>query len=283
MTIVSGFLTGESAIICADSEEVISDYSKSSTQKIRIVNFHGGNWRMGIAGSGDGTYIDLFESEVMSELAPVQHYDHAKIVSTIRRVLRRIHQEYIWPRDPVDRPSIQFLIALQQIKPSSGRGLLMTQDAAVLTVMEYKSIGVGAYLADYLYKSLTPTVGITYNLSTAEACNLGILLLKEVKKSIQHCDGETNIAIFHGDGSFRWVLTSEINQVEWWLNQLQSNQMPITRSVLSPTITIGETKARLTRFADSVLRIKNSQTQPLPLIKKPTTKRSNSRKKADQQ
>ena len=60
MTIVVGFLTGDATILLTDSQEVISDYSKTTTQKIQLMNYYG-NWRLGIAAAADdATYATAF-------------------------------------------------------------------------------------------------------------------------------------------------------------------------------------------------------------------------------
>jgi hypothetical protein len=58
VTIVVGLMLGDSAIICADSQEVVSDYAKTTTQKIRTLHSPG-QWRIGLSGAGDSSGIDL--------------------------------------------------------------------------------------------------------------------------------------------------------------------------------------------------------------------------------
>jgi len=55
-TIISVFRQADFAILCADSQEVVSDYAKKETNKIKLINFYG-NWSMATAGAGDATFI----------------------------------------------------------------------------------------------------------------------------------------------------------------------------------------------------------------------------------
>jgi hypothetical protein len=257
VTIVTGFLTGSSAIICADSRETIADYAKSTTQKLRVTSY--GNWRIGIAGSSDSAqYLDLFQGELELRLAPVRDFDYVKIVSIIKSTLHQLHKQHIWLRR-WDRPSIQTLIALQGIIPTSSRALFVTQDSAVTPVSEYQSIGIGAYLANYLYERLSPSTGFTYNSPPDRMANLGVFILQQVKKSIQGCDGETTVAIFYGDGTFRYMTTDEVHEVESWMTRLDSILQPLWWHIANPSMNDSTFKGELERRFQKIESIRAAQ------------------------
>jgi hypothetical protein len=225
-------MTGNAVILSADSQEVVSDYSKTTTQKIRITEFFG-NWRLGVAGSGDAAYIDLFQQDLMMKLSPIKDFDYAKITSIIKATLHQLHKKHIWPRAQ-QKSVIQFLIAIQGIRPTSSRGLLATNDSALLRVAEYQSIGIGSYMADYVKGQLYPGPGAVYNAATAVVANTAVLILQQVKKAIHGCDGESLIAIFSGDGKLRWMTHDEVQEIEGWMDTFHTALLPMLMTVANP-------------------------------------------------
>ncbi len=110
MTICVGFEIGTAAILCTDSQEVVSDYSKTTTQKIQTTDYFG-NWRMGIAGAGDAAYLDSFQQGLQAVLGIVKEYDYQKIVKLIDESLNRFYKNKIWSIPADTRPSSCLLLA----------------------------------------------------------------------------------------------------------------------------------------------------------------------------
>src|ERR1019366_4053511 len=88
MTIGIGFTTGDAVILCADTQETVSDYTKTTTQKIRVTTFFN-NWRLAISGSSDASqYIELFEHEVWNALCNAgTDFNYARSVNIIKATL----------------------------------------------------------------------------------------------------------------------------------------------------------------------------------------------------
>lgn len=259
VTLVTGFLTGNATILCADSQEVVGDYSKSSTQKIRVSNHHN-NWVMAIGGAGDAANIDYFEHKLAVNLATVQEFDYQKIIETIESTLYSIHEQHIWPDPNGDRDEFQTLIALQSINPTKRRALLWTHKTKVIPIREYKSIGVGNHLADYIYSQLFPRIGTIYNSLPEQVANLGVYMVQEVKGGIQGVDGETNVLIFYGDsGDMRWMIYDELAEVESWMNHFHLAQLPLMMAIANPRMRQKEFEDELRLFQIKMAQIKEAQ------------------------
>ncbi len=56
MTIAGGILCTDGAILCADTQETIGDYSKHDTSKIR--SFHSNVFTVVMTGGGDSDYLE---------------------------------------------------------------------------------------------------------------------------------------------------------------------------------------------------------------------------------
>jgi hypothetical protein len=89
MTIAVGFMTRNAVILCADSQEVVSDYTKTTTQNIRTTTFFN-NWRIAVVGSGeDTTYIDAYYKDLQMKLGEVQDFDYVCIGCRATRAERQ--------------------------------------------------------------------------------------------------------------------------------------------------------------------------------------------------
>ncbi len=112
--------------------------------------------------------------------------------------------------------------------------LVSTEDTAVLRVRDYKCVGVGQHMADYLKKVIFP-FDDDIRVSPAERLiNAGVFIVKEVKKAIHGCDGETNVAIFAKDGDFRFLNSLEVLQIEGWLTTLAHSNAELFKAVVNP-------------------------------------------------
>jgi hypothetical protein len=238
-------MLGDSAIICADSQEVVSDYAKATTQKIRTLHSPG-QWRIGLSGAGDSACIDLCQEELWRKLPPTR-FDYTEMVGIIKETVREVHEQHVWPRQSSGTaPNFQVLIALQGLNPPS-RALFYSQDSIVLPVDKFKSIGVGAYLSDYLHERIYPH-NTVYQARTDAVARVEVAILDEVKSAILGCDGETLVAIFHGDGTFRYMLGNEVHEIESWFLALHNSELQIFRAVAYPEMSDEEFEQRLRQF-----------------------------------
>jgi hypothetical protein len=249
-------MLGDSAILCVDSLEVVSDYAKTTTQKIRTLHSPG-QWRIGLAGAGDSACIDLCQEELWRKLPPAS-FDYSQMVRIIRETVHGVHEQHVWPRQSGGNPpSFQLLIALQGLNPRS-RSLFYSQDSVVLPVDKYKGIGIGAYLSDYLHERSYPNETI-YKTRTEEAARIEIAILDEVKSAIHGCDGETLVAIFHGDGTFRYMLGNEVHEIEGWFSGLRNSELPIFHAVAYPEMDDQDFERRLRQFEANMRLLRAAQ------------------------
>jgi hypothetical protein len=205
MTVVAGFCNQEAVILCADSREVIADYSKKSTKKIRVYT-KSGQFQIAVAGSANhSAYLDLFEHELSRNLGILEEFDPEKFLAIIKATVHKLHKQHIWPRRN-NHPAFNTLIALQELGKNPARcGLVVTEETAVLPVRQYKCVGIGQYMADYLVSRLFPIEDAIAASPTELLVNAGVFVIREVKKAINGCDGETSVAVFENDGSFTFI------------------------------------------------------------------------------
>jgi len=197
-------------------------------------------------GAGDSACIDLCQEEMWRKL-PTDRYDYSAMLHIIRDTVKEVHERHVWPRQAASNaPSFQLLIALQGLNPGS-RSLFYSQDSVVLPVDGYRSIGVGCYLSDYLHERIYPNNSV-YQVATEEAARIEVGILDEVKSAIHGCDGETLVAIFYGDGNFRWLLGLEVREIESWFQGFYESEVPIFRAIANSDMSDREFDLQLKQF-----------------------------------
>ncbi len=263
MTVVAGFRRGNFIAMAADSEEVIGDYSKVSTDKIKMTDFFGA-WHMAIGGAGDSPYIDALVDELRTELGRIHDFDYPVINVKLKDVIRKFHRQHVWPRQTeVRAPELRSLIALQS--RSTGEAyLLETENSLVIPVQGWRVIGIGTHMgtnfANWMYEALP-----VWSESPEQISNVTIFLLSLVKQAISGCGGKTHIVLFRSDGSYEFTPTFRVADIEDTFAELQDAYREIVLLMANPDCSkeefdrrLAEFNARLTRLRDS--RQSNSQT-----------------------
>ena len=155
MTLVAALSDFEGVVFFADDQEVIGGYSKKSIQKISVVELTGHPFRFAIgSATEDGPLTDMLEKELTSTLAAIETYDLQIVREELAKTLTEFHSKHLWPRP--DRPKMEHLIVIQPIP--EGMPQIIHIEGTAPSVLEHirsrKSIGIGAYLADYLFHRL---------------------------------------------------------------------------------------------------------------------------------
>jgi 20S proteasome alpha/beta subunit len=241
VTIVAGFRCNSGVVLAADSQEVISDYAKTTAQKIRVLQ-HSDKWRVGIAGSADDSaYLDLFEEELFDRLIEdLDEYDRRKMATVVKEVLLNLHKEHIWPQTERKSPFQSFVVTQCSGDPKDPTAwlpnLLETKETAVIPVHGFRSLGVGTYMAEYLNARFEAHQDVA-DASLEHLADLCILILKDVKKAVHGCDGQTTVAVFYEDGRFRYMTTNEVLAVETSADEFQKAPMKALLALHDPNIT----------------------------------------------
>jgi 20S proteasome alpha/beta subunit len=240
VTIVAGFTSNSGVVLAADSQEVISEYTKASTQKI-LVFYHAYEWCISIAGAAeDSAYLELFQNELSSKLfADVDQYDYDKILAITKAVLHRFHKQHIWPQRDKKSP-FQALIVTQCVaEPTCPEALqprlLEIKDSAVVEVSGFRSVGVGTHMAKYLERYFLRG-NMMFDAPLDHIADVMILMLKEIKKAIVGCDGLTTVSLFYADGRQRFMTTEEVKEVEELAEEMQELSLVPLLALTDPSV-----------------------------------------------
>jgi 20S proteasome alpha/beta subunit len=203
MTILAAFSTSAGTILCADTQETVG-YAKKSVSKI-IVDAQRDNpqFRFAIAAGGHGAYADKLTEELGSTIKQYKEYDPESIIKGIEATLTEFHSKHLWPRANVqDAPQVETLILFQPIPGEQGKFaghplLLHTAETAVNITHDYKTVGIGSWLADYILDRLYPHHGNRHYMFA-----LASYVIKEVRENVEGCGKEADIMFFGKDGSW---------------------------------------------------------------------------------
>jgi hypothetical protein len=243
MTIAFGFRSRDGWILAADSQETVSDYSKTATRKIRLIEVNT-EWRIAYVGAGHGSYIDMLQWQIEKSCQSATDFNFDVAERIINAEVLSLHKKHIWPRQRADKPEIHTLILVQQKKEVfpvwDAMRMFATCDSAVVPIEDYHAIGIGAHMADYLEK-------IRYRvlMKTEAAERVAIYVLKEIKESINGCGDKSIVCFVSADGSFRFTTPSELEPIEKSCEALNDALQEIFKICLDPEHVTFETDLRI--------------------------------------
>ena len=91
-----------------------------------------------------------------------------------------------------------------------------------------------------------------------------MFILQQVKKSVQGCDGETAVGIFYADGTFRWMTTDEVHEMESWMTQLDHAVAPLGWHIANPDMREQAFKREMEQMNRKLSAIRARQTLAAP-------------------
>lgn len=217
MTLVAALSGHEGIAMFADTQETVAGYSKRIVDKLHVFDLPGAPFKFGIAGAtNDATYVDMLQSELVAALSSVAEFDLTGITGALTTTLTEFYPKHIWPRS-TDRPQMEYLIAIQPLPEGRPEIFHISETAAnvVGITTHHKSIGVGAYLADYL---LDLTLGGGEGLF--QLASGAIYVAQEVRENIDGVGQVERIALFDCNGGY-----DELDMVD--IIALEQNLRPL--------------------------------------------------------
>jgi hypothetical protein len=209
MTLVSALMGREGVVTFCDTQETIGGYAKKSVDKMTVWDFPDAAFRFAIsAASDDASYLEMLERAVSGTLLRMDAYSLGAIESALTETLTEFYSKHIWPQSS-KASLIEFLIAIQPLP--SGRPEVLHISGTAVSVpslsCNYKNIGVGGYLADYLF-SLILGGGQTQ----AELAIAAALVGKQVGDNVDGCGPVERIVLFDRDGQYEELGLDEVTE-----------------------------------------------------------------------
>lgn len=214
MTLVTSLSGLEGAMLFADTQETVGGYGKRTVEKMEVWNVLGHPFRFGIASStNSGTYSDSLQTEIVGTLLSTSNSDMEHIRKSLEERLTKFYADHVWPQSG-DRPQMEYLLIIQPLPSGRPEIFHIYETAANIVAPQthWKSIGVGAYLADYLLGRMLTDIPRGDMISHLAAA--GIYTAKEVRENIDGVGPVQRVAIFKDDGSFDMLFPDDIEAIE---------------------------------------------------------------------
>jgi 20S proteasome alpha/beta subunit len=206
MTIAAGFTANDGIVLCADTQETISGYTKTHDGKIVLTVYQ--DMAMVIAGAGTLDYIQTAR-EAIHDGFPDRAVSMGQVSAHLKNKLLGFFDEHIarWAYFPDrERPSVQLLIGItgKKIPPA-----LFHYDGTAFCMVRHKAIGAGILLANDLINNYC-----FGNFTVSQLANIGIYILAKVKRGVDGCGGSTHVIGLRKGRDFSFTEKDVVDKLE---------------------------------------------------------------------
>lgn len=223
MTLVAALSGCDGTILFADTEEVTASYSTRMIEKLVVRDSSA--FRLGIAGaSTDGRYADMLQEEILGALIRLPVFDMEAIKTILSETLTEFYAKHIWPRTG-EKPQMEYLLVIQPLPRGVPEVVHIAETAANIAPDEgYKTIGVGQYLADYVFKQIFPErIPVGRGEPLSYLCAAGVYAAKEVRENIDGVGPVEHIALFTLDGDYDELHGNDVSTIEGNLSPIRES------------------------------------------------------------
>jgi hypothetical protein len=214
MTLVAGLSGFGGLVVFSDTQETVQGYAKKQMDKIDFWTSGPSGPGLLMGGAGSAIHIEKLNQWIGPTVAGNvrEGRDSDFIIKHIEEAVAEFFKEHIWIRPVNDRPELEMLLALQ---PNGSPATLFHIAEGVMTMVagHFKAIGIGSYLADFLFNKLSE-----FGQDEAEMIAIAAYILKEVRTNIDGCGLEGAIWILRPDGTRDLFAKEEIDELEGFID-----------------------------------------------------------------
>lgn len=211
MTLVTALWGREGVVMFSDTQETVGGYAKKSVDKLTV-------WDQGdrlpfrfaiAAATDDTTYLEMLERDIAGALLKLDSNWVGRVESALVDVLTAFYAKHIWPQSK--NTHIEFLITIQPLPHGLPDVFHISGTAVSIPSLSehHKSIGVGAFLADYIVPMILGGGEGLPQLAMAAA-----YLGKQVHENVDGCGQVDRIVLLGRDGKFREIYSDVIREME---------------------------------------------------------------------
>jgi 20S proteasome alpha/beta subunit len=203
VTVAAGYVCDEGVILCADTQETIPGFTKTDVQK--LLSFDVPPLRLVFAGSGNNaTQIDDVIYEIALKFQSTSPSDPVASRAALRDSVNQSFPRQFYPRE---RPEVDILLAIQSVDAAD---LYRITDCNIAPVQTHVCVGSGVILGSQLFDRHYRKEYPLY-----EAAIVSIYVLYHVKKWVDGCGGQTDIALIpKTGGKVSFMPTNDVGKLE---------------------------------------------------------------------
>ena len=232
MTVAAGYLCHEGAILCADTQETIPGYVKTSTEKITV--FDGSAYTVAFAGSGNNAVqIDMVIQEICDELQdeePPSSLVGFKVL--LHKVLDRLLPQPYYPKDVSD---VELLLAVRE---NNHTHLFSVYDNVFSEKKDFECIGSGVVTGRSMFQRYYRRSHTLF-----ESYIVAAYVLHHAKRWVDGCGGKSDIFLLPDSSKTVTRLGSEeVEKLESYFDDLDAALLPLLTAC--PLETINDNRFR---------------------------------------
>jgi 20S proteasome alpha/beta subunit len=197
MTIAAGFVCMDGIVLCADTQETITGYTKNSTEKIRQMADQG--LCVAITGAGETELIETvgerIQHALFCEYSPKEMRMTEQVRDIIQQEMSSAFRRYIapyaaFPRD--DRPGCDLLIVVTVKNEVNNYECLFKASGTTVRQIEFGGdcVGTGVILAKSLMERFCDSFADLDELVLAMC-----YVMSQTKKWVDGCGGNTDLVV----------------------------------------------------------------------------------------
>lgn len=206
MTIAVGFTCVDGLMLLADTEVSMSTM-KVSGQKFRIGGYSSGVHFV-LIGAGSSDMSDLAYENIQARLPGIASLAEGKLA--VSEVIQDIWERYLFPDPKAAQRSFDVMVGLWAPEDAPRTLLLKSSRNVVVEVPTFDALGTGwelaaSQFARYYRKGIAIQRGVP----------LAVQVLRETKKYVQNCGGESHVVAVRGiDGACIPLAQGDIEFIE---------------------------------------------------------------------
>lgn len=249
MTIAASIMCHDGMILCADTEETISDERKGHAPKIEIFHHYDkmnlgqeydmggpihdsakdGPWMgrgsdalIGVSGAGHAEWIAAFIQgmyDAVIKKVQGQKFNWQVFQGALSAYAEGFFEHYIksYAEDPNHRPQAHMLV-ITQTKQRLARATFKVHENVVLDPRgDCVAVGTGGPLFQYLAGNL-----LRADLRMRKAASIAAYILKRVKNEVRGCGGNSHIVLLGSNGTIETLSTHRVLQLEMQQTELEA-------------------------------------------------------------
>jgi 20S proteasome alpha/beta subunit len=247
MTIAAGFHCADGVVLCADSE-VTDEVTKYHREKI----FSHDEFLLA-TGAGATDYIKMAFDKLSEKFSLQRPSDPMRARQAVEETVLDVYEHHIGPYfEKLDNPGITLLVAVRTLDGKVA--LIKTMHTAAFLVERYECIGIGLHLAEY-WASLLYSPDLSAELMSC----LCLFIVREVKRHVPGCGGETHVMTLSSDPDAR--IASRLWDEDKILAGFPESVVPILVECRNLKVNDVNFQKRIDSFVEKVRAIRESETK----------------------
>lgn len=263
MTIVAGFKCWEGVVLCADTQETVSDISKKNVPKLifQPVDSNGhalpsNKDQLAVAfcgSSNNAAFVDKLVASAWEDAQAGRNLD--EVCNEIEKSIKNTYREFGKIFQTGYCPGADLLYGVKMFGHSK---LFSASGPVVNEVHTYASAGAGYYMADFLASRM-----YGHHLDIRQCVILAAYILYQAGEYVVGCGGDSQIAVLKDDGTSGVVDSKVVDELTKTLQFVDKELWDFTLAAANLSLTTEELREGLDNGIDMLILLRDVRKKEL--------------------